>query len=346
MKKAILIGNGFSSNLISNYNNKTMLDSFKVNEPLLYKEIKERYTQLHKLKFKCNTEKEFKQSLFELISQDDIPYALEQKYKDIIINSGLYHELDTPDIYGIETIMKVANLFKFENIDKIEKAATDICFNNGFNGVNGVNEASAHQHINVKKAKEFFKSFEYVFTTNYDYIFDDLYEGDVQHLHGGFDYYRLFFKRNNGKEVNRYDARKAKSYLKDKYTNNSRIVGIDSPFLIWGCNGIEKQSKTGGGFTLPISIPFVIHLSCLNDHLNKLKLMDIDELHIFGYSGQNDSHINIAIKSNLKIDKIMYYCNPNKVYDDEYKNAIIDMFVSTETTLILKSWNEIWYKIK
>jgi len=343
MIKAILIGNGFSSKLINNYNNNIMLLSFENSEPLLYEEIKKRYIQLHELRLICKTEEIFKERLFEIISKDEIPYSLETKYNEIVINSGLYNELKEPNICGIETVMKVAKLFKSENIEEIEQAARDICYNDGLNGINGINKADAFHSIDVEKAKLFINSFDYIFTTNYDYILDDLYDGDVQHIHGGFDYYRVNFKSNSGKEVNKYKARDNEFDIEKKYANNTEIVNIDSPFLIWGCNGIEKQSKTGGGFTLPMSIPFVLHSSCLKKHIEKLKINDINELHIFGYSGQNDSHINSAIKSNLEISKIVYYCNPaSEMHDDSFKMKIFDIFASRESKLALKSWNEIW----
>lgn len=54
----------------------------------------------------------------------------------------------------------------------------------------------------------------------------------------------------------------------------------------------------------------------IRNYLSYLKDKEINELHIFGYSGMNDSHINNAIKFNKSIHEIIYYCNPNTELDN------------------------------
>lgn len=341
MKKAILVGNGFSSQLIENYKNKIMLKNFEKQAPIISKKIKSKYKLLHDLRVTTFDKSDFKDKVFNLVEQLHDKNSLDSIYNYTMIDSGFYEELIEPSIYGIESIMKVAKLFAFNNLSEIEDKAIDICFNDGLNGVNGI---TATNKININKTKKYFQEFDYVFTTNYDYLLDDLYNDEVKHIHGGFDYYKTYYKRNNATEVKKYDAR-IDDFNDSKY-NNKELDKIVKPFLIWGSSGKEKESQMGGGFTFPITFPLFMPGSLVRKHIEKLMSEEISEIHLFGYSGFNDSHINNAIKLNQCIEKVIFYCNPSLTKSSDKYSNISNIFKSDKATLQLKSWDCIWNELK
>ena len=90
----------------------------------------------------------------------------------------------------------------------------------------------------------------------------------------------------------------------------------------------------------------------LNKHyLNKLASSNIDEIHFLGYSGINDQHINENILNNSKLKKIVYYGNPNSINDPNYeyeeyiKYCLGIKTLNANVKLIIKSWDEVWNKL-
>ncbi|MEX1376537.1 MAG: hypothetical protein AB1Z23_03575 [Eubacteriales bacterium] len=343
MAKAILVGNGFSSMLNNSYQNCMMIESFRQKAPEIYTRIDEKYKILYDLKSNALNEPSFKESLYRILRADDENLVNDTIYKNIIIEGGLYTELDKPAIDGIETIIKVAKLFGFDDSADIEKIAIEICLNGGLNGINGINNDALIKKIDLNKSKLFFNQFNYIFTTNYDYILDDLYNGEIYHIHGGFDYYKIYYS-DNSTEVKRYNARTKEIEMQE---NEKTINYTEKPYLLWGTDGNNKKSKMGGGFTLPFSIPFSIGYSAVREYITKLELSTISELHIFGYSGLNDNHINDAIKSNKSIETVIYYCNPEtELENDEFYKNTSDKFLSKNKELLLASWDDIWEKLE
>jgi len=336
MSKSILVGNGFSSQLIDEYNNCKMIKAFKLKSPSVYNFLESKYAELRILRIKSSSKEDFKIRVTKKIGKNE---NIEWNRVELTIIDDFFNELfNIEKIYGIETIMKLAKLFRLPSLDKIEQDAIELCYNSGMNDLNSI------KNINKNKYKEYFNTFEYVFTTNYDYILDDLYSKDVLHLHGGFDYYKIFYNRNGATGVNKFKARTdpVPMYLKD----NAEIEKISKPFLIWGCNDIDKQSKMGGGFTFPITYPFFSPISLVKEYLSMLENKEIMELHIFGYSGLNDNHINSAIKKNKSIKKIIYYCNPKtEVKNNKFQAEISAKFKSNDCEVTFESWDVVWSKL-
>ena len=101
--------------------------------------------------------------------------------------------------------------------------------------------------------------------------------------------------------------------------------------------------KVGGGFTFPIHFPFESHMTIFQTYLSQLQNADVERIDIFGYSGENDQHINRAIAENTSIREIHYYCAPIKVSDPVEKFEVTSRFsIKMPKKLVLKSWNTIW----
>ncbi len=254
-------------------------------------------------------------------------------YEKYFINFGLANELES---INIETIIMIATLFELEGVDSLIDSAKKICFNEGNNGFSCV-----EKEVDINNAKSFISGFDEVFTTNFDYILDDIFSKDVKHLHGGFDYFKVIYKRNNGVGIEKYDSR-VKEFDHSLFSNEE-INEIEQDCLIWGFDSEDKLRKSRGGFGFPISFPFFSPISLLNRYLENLKSEDYIEIHIWGYSGNNDQHINNAIKNNKHLKRIIYYCDPEKELNDEdFYIKIKSMFINNNSCLVLKPWNEIW----
>ena len=131
----------------------------------------------------------------------------------------------------------------------------------------------------------------------------------------------------------------------DKLKRSSTPLSPDEACLIWGISGEEKEEemKVGGGFTFPIHFPFESHMTIFQTYLSQLQNADVERIDIFGYSGENDQHINRAIAENTSIREIHYYCAPIKVSDPVEKFEVTSRFsIKMPKKLVLKSWNTIW----
>lgn len=206
--------------------------------------------------------------------------------------------------------------------NELIQIANDICFNNGHNGFDAV-------EIDIQRDvfTNFINSFTYVFTTNYDYLLDDVLNNEVFHLHGGFNFTETHH------ECGAIDI-----------TRDKNVRKVDNPFLAWGINGDEKLKSIQGGITYPITYPKRYGTSIIDDYFKILSNGQFKEIHIWGYSGENDSHINDNIKKNAHIEMIYFYCNPNEINNNQYRQHIADLFKSQDKNLILKPWNIIWTK--
>lgn len=318
MKKAILIGNGVTSQLIENYKDNYMIECFKDIAGDLYRDINlmlEPYRQLP-----AKDEK----SITALLKDQNIEF---HHYFRYFIEQHLIKELDSPNIISLETLLKVAHLFhhiKDFSYDEITSIANKIYYNNGKTGLNAINNL-----IDKQKFKNFICTFDYVFTTNFDTVLDDVYEDEVRHLHGGFNYVRV--TKGNATWINR--------------TEN--FLEPTKAHLIWGRNADEKRGKSKGGIHFPITFPLVIGSSILEQYINELEKEDFSELHIWGYSGLNDGHINSKISNNVFINRIIVYVKPDEVLDNNVKNEKEGLFNKQNTKCIeLKSWDSIWDLLK
>jgi len=237
---------------------------------------------------------------------------------------GLVYETQQREISSIENLLKIVSLFekvgKFSEVDEqiIVSIANIIYFNDGYNRLFNVNE-TFHAPI-----KLWLSQYDFIFTTNYDCLLDDAcdYSKKVMHLHGGF-------------------------YYKDKYTRVESLLAPDDACLIWGISSDDKISQMEGGMTFPMQWPLEIPISLFEHYLDILKTADIHRIDIFGYSGENDHHINHAITSNKFLQTITYYCNPKDVYSEVLRFDLADKLkIKSSQKLNLSSWDEIWSHLK
>lgn len=141
-------------------------------------------------------------------------------------------------------------------------------------------------------------------------------------LHGGF-----FYKKQ------------------DRQKRSDTLLGPDDACLIWGISGEEKEEemKLGGGFTFPIQFPLESPMTIFQIYLSQLQNANAGRIDIFGYSGENDQHINRAIAQNPSIREIHYYCAPAKVSDPVEEFEVASRFsIKAPQKLMLESWNTIW----
>lgn len=321
MKQALLVGNGMTSKLIYNYNDNEMMAKLDKMNPNLINAIDEKFNEFRE-SFKSDDD--YKESIIELIKRTPLfahtPAA--QIYQKYFEDYGLKYALGLERLSGIETLLKVVKLFKMSIQGDLIEMANTICYNDGFNGFDAIGI-----DVNRDIFANFINSFNCVFTTNYDYVLDDVYNNEVFHLHGGFNFTKT------------RDKCGAIDITRDKSIRKS-----EKPFLAWGIDGDEKSNSIKGGITFPITFPMHFGNSVINEYFSDLSTGQYEEIHIWGYSGQNDKHINDAIKQNNHIKTIYYYCNPDKFDSGQYKQQIANLFVSEGKNLILKPWNTIWAK--
>lgn len=320
MKRAVLIGNGVTSQLIDDYKDYNMIKKVKDQIGDMYYEIDNLLTPFRNLKIKDES------SICKVLSELNIERHHYQRY---FVEQNLLEELNNKHICALETLLKVAHLFnhikKFD-YDFIKSVANVVYYNCGKNGIDNINA----KNFSIEYFTNFINDFDYVFTTNFDSILDDVYKKEVFHLHGGFHYRK--FREPNG----------AIFITKDKTK-----VAIEDAYLIWGRNHREKESQTKGGFSFPISFPFCSGSSILDEYFDELKNDDFEELHIWGYSGLNDNHINQQISANSRIKKIYCYVSPDCIVSEEIFRKMNKLYnPKNNHKIIIKSWEEIWEKFK
>ena len=345
MKQAILVGNGFSSQLIEAYKNHNLnrrigeiipdyirelneLFSefrFNIEESDIYKLLNEKFPSDHLYPSKNlylgadsiqNNNSLSKHIKSKILEQDlDI-----NSYQKLFIESGLIFETIHPEISNFEALIKISTLFKRDYTDEIKKVSSYVCFNDGNN------DLKSSKLQNYKKTSHFFEKFDYIYTTNYDLILDDLSSKDVYHLHGSFN------------------IRKVIEGNKTFYVKTEIKLDPDNAYLIWGINGEEKTDQMSAGIGFPIQFPLSMPASLLKGYLDGLAYKDYEIIHIFGYSGENDQHINYKIAENPNVREIIYYCNPNKIGDKNFEKKIIELF--DRKSITFKSWDIIWNEMK
>lgn len=315
MKKAILIGNGVTSQLIPAYRDLEMIACFKSYNSVLYEQVDALLQPYRALPRKDES------SIIALLKMQGIEAHHYYRY---FVEQGLLHELEKPHIIAIETLLKVAHLFHHVaeiDYNKITAIANIIYYNNGNNGA-----AEIKAEFPVEKFIQFINSYQYVFTTNFDNILDDTYQDEVMHLHGGF-YYR--------------DCREDNLHWVEK---SARALSPKEACLIWGRNAQDKEIQQHGTFSFPIKFPFKIPHSVLDDYMKNLTRGDFETLEIWGYSGLNDRHINSSIQKNPNICRIIYYRNPSMTNDTDAYHKARSLFCNDTYagSFDFVSWDTIW----
>lgn len=85
--------------------------------------------------------------------------------------------------------------------------------------------------------------------------------------------------------------------------------------------------------------------SRLADYYDILRDSNIGEIHILGYSGENDDHINRRIIENEFIKKVGVYVNPSKINDRETIVRTHLLFGREKKHVELKPWSDFWSKV-
>lgn len=319
MKRALLVGNGVTSQLIQEYKDIYMMAEFKKRNAELYYDINEMLNPFRNLQCKE------KEDIIQLLESMGIEYHHYYRY---FILQNLINEINYPEILGIETLLKVAHLFNHVrefDYNKVKLIANQIYYNDGHNGLDAINS----NKLNREKFCSCISNYNFIFTTNFDNVLDEATNNEVYHLHGGF-----FYKR---------ESHNRSTFIR----KTTEIQTPERAHLIWGKDDKEKIEQARGGISFPLIFPAVIGSSVLNIYLDKLSNSEFEELHIWGYSGLNDGHINSAIKQNKSIKKIIYYGDPESIMDEDYCNKIKEIFSadSEKDRVFVLSWNDMWHKV-
>lgn len=318
MAKAILVGSALSAQLIPEYS--YILDSINKEIPSLYEKCKQLFFQFKSLAFQENAIKELKNLGFS--NPQDI-------YKTYFEIYGLRKYLDPNcvEIPMTETLLKIVSLFQLvgktsEEDDRlIRDFSNSLYWNNGNNGLSAVQ----NDRFDVDKFKDFINGYDYVFTTNYDTILDDAFSRQVYHLHGSF-------------LIDRFgQIRSPKQNEKDSC-------------LIWGIDDKEKKrqveaTKKSHCYNIAKYNSGVKynHGSVIEDYYNYLLKENFEQLDVFGYSGENDGHINQKIINNSHIKTINFYCSNESVKSTEFKQSTIEKF-GNDKKINLVFWDSLWGK--
>lgn len=358
MSKSILIGNGFTSELIKDYSNiimKEKLIKYFNNE---YYNINNLFNNFRMTNYSDKDVYRYdgglrcSENLFpgehvypqadRILYNEKIKVHVINVLKDIgfqdyneiydtyFIQYGLIFEVIKSEVYSIESLLKVANMFKKigkindEKENELKFIANKIYYNDGECGLKDTNLND------YTKIKEFFQDFDFVFTTNYDLILDDICENEdkVYHLHGGFN------------------IRKVSEPGKVYYIKTDEKLNDKEAHIIWGINGEDKIKYMEAGMTFPVMFPLTIPTSLFHEYFDILEKENINEIHIFGYSGENDQHINKRICNNKNIRTIYFYCDPEKISNYNYKCKIKELFENTKAKIIFEPWTKIWTWIR
>lgn len=346
MSKILLIGNGLTSTLIPAYRNEQMMSKIKAQIPIIFEKADTLFASFRKKVDRIQytavgwgysgTCFSGLPSLYRPIA--DLPYnteLLDHIKNQLLVQGfdksnceqyfqtyGLIFETQFDEISNVENLLKIIDLFSktgyFSSNEKkdVEAVANHVYYNEGNCGNQSIDEPIRTNLFNWLSA------YDKIFTTNYDCLLDETLSTDqIRHLHGGF-------------------------YYANRYERSTSLVLPDKAYLIWGISGEEKAKKMQGGFTFPIEFPLEIPMSIFEQYLSELRSMQTDQIDIFGYSGENDQHINTAIAQNTAIREVHYFCNPKKIHDQAEEFSVKSRFqIGPNKRLILESWDVIWSQI-
>ena len=82
--------------------------------------------------------------------------------------------------------------------------------------------------------------------------------------------------------------------------------------------------------------------SQLADYFDVLEHEVFDEIHILGFSGENDGHVNQRIQRNRNIKTIVVYVKPDDVDKLETRVRKEILFGGDLKRVTLKSWDVFW----
>lgn len=373
-RKAILVGNGFSSQLIPEFGNNilkkrlllelpnlvTRLDNLWTNIFLLFEGqygnsgigfLYPEFSGLHlddaddfgdmDYNIVVDNLKKYKHNFDEMlaskyaVSRGTASRVYDKYFVDFY--SCLRHQVYYKEIVGIEPfyalsllafemkLLSSTELFELEMAIKRTLRNNEMFTYDCVDPTRCVKESldasnnSAVKCLFVRNANAFLSQFQFVYTTNYDCLLESFTNMGIRHLHGTFAPYQQAVNVLHGDK---------KTWI----VNEDIILGVTSE------QKRNAMDKTG-------------HRSINTHYLNTLKSSRIDEIHIWGYSGINDQHINQCILENAHIETIYYYGNPKKINDplsyyEQYINYCLgNGLMNSKKKLILKSWDEVWNQL-
>lgn len=336
--KSVLIGNGFNIQFGNNieklgnaYNNRFILQRIKFNAKA------GKYTTLFGNKIKgedivkaFSALVEYANKIcfgeFDYISDDnDLKNAIDD------FKCRYNYELQKPNEIGLEDWFLLIKLFFVDNLDikdewqyakqAFEKIILDAIYNDGV-------IQNIYCSIN-KNVKQFFSSFKYLFTLNYDNNLENLTKREVYHLHGD---YGVINDSENTDIIQGYINQKKGKYIKYpvefKHCYCNALLNYSGNMKLKHANNIEKCQDM-------LKSLKVSYETDPNDFVNKFKSIGrlyeyiesyinnpnlaagtnyhfkefrelSGELVIIGMCPNNDSHIFECI-NNSNIKKVTFY---------------------------------------
>ncbi len=201
MKSAILIGNGFTSQLISNYSSFYMMSRIKDLLPEIHYLMNELFDKFRKkidvIEYTsiaagvCGMMTCGQISLYrpitDIIFNEDLKKHIvsilnnygfkecDKLYDDYFKDYGLIFETQNESISNVESALKVVSLFmrinKFsdDNYAELKKQSDLICYNNGCCEIEHIEKS------NNRVLQSYFSQFDDIFTTNYDLLLDSMF---------------------------------------------------------------------------------------------------------------------------------------------------------------------------
>lgn len=349
MGKILLVGNGLTANLISDYKDQSMMGKVKREIPALWRKA-DRLFEPFRLKVdtvqygiqaygycgdrRCG-EPGVNGPIIGRPYDEKLLSHIERQLKELNFRNvqgileglfqtyGLIFETQKAEISNLENLLKIIDLFykrgDFVEEDKVrvKKAANRIYFNGGKCGENALDR------LTLDRLKIWLSAYDMIFTTNFDCILDEvLQSNEIKHLHGGF-----FYKEE------------------DKCRRYGTLVRPEEACLIWGIGGKEKKAEmeSGGGLEFPITDEIEFSETVFKGYLSELQEIDAERIDIFGYSGENDQHINDAIGKNDSIQEIRYYCAPDAAESQLIAPEIkLRFHIKPPKKLVLESWDNVW----
>ena len=318
MNTALLIGNGFSSQLIPEYRDKNVAQCMARDDKV--RAIHTRYCTLFSTFCDCKSEADIIMQLNKL-GFFDPPETYDIYFEKYNLKRYTWES----EMFGVEALLKIGQMFSEirlveanDNVT-IRDFACQYYWNAGLNGISGIKNLK----FNRERFETFLNTYAYVFTTNYDTILDDAYEKEVKHLHGSF------------------------LMEKDGCLRDSKENCVES-LLIWGTDDTEKTQqidKVSGQHKLNCGFRFneskFNRRSALDGYFDLLHTGDFSRLDVVGYSGENDKHINRELVKNSTLNHINYFCSPDKVEDKRVERNISEMF-GERFSIKLVSWKDFW----
>lgn len=326
MTKGLLVGNGISSQLIEEYKNRNLHGALHRCCPDICQALDEFWSGFQ-------SEGDFQdQDTEQLISKiNSFGVDDSKKVFDVFFHMyGLKADLGKCSLLSVESYLKIARLYnrlsnnakKYE--EEITNVANEVLYNNGCYGLNDTNLSEDGK----RRLRSYLHGFDGIFTTNYDLILDDAINSSalpVFHLHGGFN-----IKKNQQEET------------------AERLKATDA-CLVWGVYGIEKEDKATAPRLLNSGLVYNMGYcynmkNVLEKYYAFLEKIVLDEMHVVGYSGENDKHINKRIKNNPFISRIIYYADPKQCETSEYISIIEELF--TPKMVAVVSWDRFWDQLR